>query len=190
MASSTARRARSASTQLAAFAYHVPFPKMAMKAHAQLRRSDLAHRDHTSLEAIDPNADAQAARASFDAYVAASLRLPEDLGNCYTASLYLALASQFAAGQGLGGKRIGLFSYGSGCSSEFFSGVVGGDAESAIASTGIDALLAQRERVDVPEYERIMTTALDALDDARPRPGTFRLRAIREHRRVYEYQPA
>jgi hydroxymethylglutaryl-CoA synthase len=162
---------------------------MASKAHGHLRRSDLAHRDGTSLDAVDPQSDT-GAKASFAAQAAPSLRLSEELGNCYTASLYLALASLLdARAPELAGRRIGLFSYGSGCTSEFFSGTVGPDAAAAIAATGIDAILADRERIDVAEFERIMRQPLTAPDDIAPRPGTYRLRAIRDHRRIYDYKP-
>ena len=65
------------------------------------------------------------ADASYTAEVAASLRLPSQVGNIYTGSLYLALASLLEAEAAeLEGQRIGLFSYGSGCCAEYFAGRV------------------------------------------------------------------
>ena len=56
----------------------------------------------------------------------------------------------------LADARIGLFSYGSGCTSEFFSGTVSPRAADAIASARIADVLAARERISVADYERIM----------------------------------
>ena len=124
------------SEQLARVLYHVPFCKMARKAHGRVRLSDLE--DVTGSEGSEPMApearEAQAQSAgSYAAQVASSLGLNSRVGNAYTASLYLALAGvlQGEAAQ-LAGKRIGLFSYGSGCVSEFFSGVVGSDAAAQV----------------------------------------------------------
>ena len=54
-----------------------------------------------------------------------SLKYSRKMGNCYTASMYVGLSSLLENSKSdLTGKRIGLFSYGSGCVGEFFSGVV------------------------------------------------------------------
>jgi len=127
-------RARAGDTELARVCYHVPFCKMAKKAHAHIRDE-----------------------ASFDTEVAPSLGLCSRVGNIYTGSLYLALAGLLdAQAAALAGARIGLFSYGSGCTSEFFSGTVSPDAASALAGARIADVLAARERITVAEYEQIM----------------------------------
>jgi hydroxymethylglutaryl-CoA synthase len=165
-----------ASEHLARICYHVPFCKMAKKAHAQLRRCDLE-------DAGQPLDDA-GADASFRAQVEPSLGLCARVGNVYTGSLYFALAGlldvQAAA---LAGQRIGMFSYGSGCTSELFSGVVAPRAAERIAATRIVEVLAARERISVAEYERIM--ALSSPLGERPSRGTFRFTGTAEHRRQY-----
>jgi polyketide biosynthesis 3-hydroxy-3-methylglutaryl-CoA synthase-like enzyme PksG len=73
-----------------------------------------------------------------------------------------------------------MFSYGSGCTSEFFSGTVTPRAAERIAQTNLAGVLAERERIDVAEYERIM--ALTA-----PLPGArrFHFTGVENHRRQY-----
>ncbi|QRK08470.1 hydroxymethylglutaryl-CoA synthase [Archangium violaceum] len=172
--------------QLARILYHVPFCKMARKAHTQLRLCDLE--DAPNAAASTPAAREEAAKstASYDAQVASSLGLNARIGNVYTASLYLALAGLMnGEGAALAGKRIGLLSYGSGCAAEFYSGVVGEKAAQRMAQADVESVLAKRERVTVEEYERIMRLASDAPEQLTPAPGEFRLAEIRDFRRIY-----
>jgi hydroxymethylglutaryl-CoA synthase len=143
--------------KLARVCYHVPFCKMAKKAHTHLFGS-----------------------LSYDAQVAPSLTLNARVGNIYTGSLYLALASLLSAqAQELAGARIGMFSYGSGCTSEFFSGVVAPNADEQTAN--LVEILTQRERISIGEYERIMQ-----LSEPLPRRGSeFQFTGVVEQRRQY-----
>lgn len=147
---------------LARVCYHVPFCKMAKKAHA-----------HLSNDAT-----------SFATQVEPSLSLCARVGNVYTGSLYLGLAGLLSAqASTLANQRIGLFSYGSGCTSEFFSGVVSPRAADRIAAARLADVLAARERISIAEYERLM--ALAAPLDALPPRGGFRFSGVVEHRRTY-----
>src|SRR5262249_58124842 len=57
--------------------------------------------------------------------VAPGLEAVSRVGNTYTASLYLCLAALLEReGPRLAGQRLGLFSYGSGCCAEVFTGLV------------------------------------------------------------------
>ncbi|WP_224368084.1 hydroxymethylglutaryl-CoA synthase family protein [Hyalangium versicolor] len=172
--------------QLARILYHVPFCKMARKAHTQLRLCDL--QDAPSGAPATPEARDELAKsaASYEAQVASSLSLNARIGNVYTASLYLALAGLLhGESAALSGQRIGLLSYGSGCASEFFSGVVGEKAAKRMAQTDVESVLARRERVSVKEYERIMNLPYDAPEALTPAAGTFRLAEIRDFKRRY-----
>jgi hydroxymethylglutaryl-CoA synthase len=140
----------------AAIAYHVPYGKMARKAHRQLRQLD-----------GDATPD-----ASFDAQVAPGLVLPAEIGNIYTGSLYLSLASLLEHGPELGGRRIGLFSYGSGNCAEFFTGTVGPEAQAWVRSLELPARLAARRALSMAEYEAIMVER-EGLD-TRPYAGDVR----------------
>ena len=170
------------SEQLAAIGYHVPFCKMAKKAHARLRRCDL----DDVLGAFDEAREEREGAASFERQVAPSLTLCGRVGNVYTGSLYLGLAGMLhGTGAELAGKRIGLFSYGSGCASEFFSGVVGKSAAERIQRAKLDEVLGSRERVTVEEYERLMALPPEAPPEVAPTPGTFRFTGVSEFRRQY-----
>jgi hydroxymethylglutaryl-CoA synthase len=131
------------SEELAAIGYHVPFCKMAKKAHARLRRCDL----DDVLGAFDEAREEREGAASFERQVAASLTLCARVGNIYTGSLYLGFAGMLQGGAAeLVGKRVGLFSYGSGCASEFFSGVVGKNAAQRIERAKLHEVIGSRER--------------------------------------------
>jgi len=168
------------SEKLSRICYHVPFCKMAKKAHLHLRKCDLD--DGGTI--WDPDAEDQRAAASFAQQVEPSLGVCARVGNIYTGSLYLGLAGLLhAQASELAGTRVGLFSYGSGCTSEFFSGVIGKRAAARIASARIDDILAARERIGIAEYERIM-----ALPPTAPLAHTgdgFRFTGIENHMRQY-----
>jgi hydroxymethylglutaryl-CoA synthase len=166
------------SEQLAAIAYHVPFCKMAKKAHARLRACDLEDRPETGCVPDDAE-EAARAGASFETQVGPSLIVPAQVGNAYTASLYLALAGLAKRSAAPGQRRIGLFSYGSGCSAEFFSGVLEGESGSRVF--GLETLAARR-RVDVEEYERLIYGGTEAPGAA---PGRFAYLGTRDQRRMY-----
>ncbi len=160
----------------AALAYHVPYGKMARKAHRHLRTL-----------AGDPNPD-----ASFEGQVGASLTLPAQVGNIYTGSLYLALASTLATStRDLDGQTLGLFSYGSGSCAEFFSGKVVPGAQARVRALGLTALLEARRTLTLDEYEAVMR-ARENIDErpltaahAPVREGTFRYLGTDAHKRTY-----
>lgn len=129
---------------LARSLYHVPYGKMAVKAHRQRRMLD--------------GLDEAAADATFAEEVGASLRFAMQVGNLYTGSLYLALASLLdAEATALEGRRVGLFSYGSGCGAEFFAGRVLPGAGAVVAGLQLGAPLAEgaRTRLTIADYEAI-----------------------------------
>lgn len=121
--------------------YHVPYGKMAKK----------AHKHRLGLEGREAELE-----ASYEKEVAPSLRFPSLVGNVYTGSLYLALASLLdAEAAQLEGERIGLFSYGSGCTAEFFSGRIAAGAGKMVEQLALAAPLDARTRLSVAEYEAI-----------------------------------
>ena len=174
-----------ASARLARLCYHVPFCKMAKKAHLQVRRCDLDDAGAAWDKAVEDTHGV----ASYAAQVEPSLGLCARVGNVYTGSLYLGLAGLLhAEAPGLIGQRIGLFSYGSGCTSEFFSGVVARRAPELIAAANLPGLLAARERISIADYERIM--ALPPSAPLVPVPGRasdggFRFVGVTNHQRQY-----
>lgn len=137
--------------------YHVPYGKMARKAHGRRCQID--------------GLDEAAAEISYQRDVEPSLRLPSQVGNIYTGSLYLALLSllHHQAGE-LAGQRIGLFSYGSGCAAEFFAGRVRPEAAELLLALDVLAPLRERTRLSFAEYEALRTA--DAQADQRPADGS------------------
>lgn len=154
------------SERFARMCFHVPFPRMARKAYARLRKLELA-------EDLD---------ALFERQVGASLLAPARAGNIYTGSLYLALLSALDAGGDLANQRIGLFSYGSGCTSEFFSGLVSSRFANRVAAAHLRDILDGRERISIAEYER-----LQGLTQPLPRERVhgFRFTGVADQRRSY-----
>jgi hydroxymethylglutaryl-CoA synthase len=138
------------------FLFHVPFPRMAEYAAARVFTGLWLGNPHTRevltaevpLVASDPGNDPRAwrkeleravaksplFRAAFARKVEPAVALSRDIGNIYSGSLYLALASLFdqESARALAGRRIVFGSYGSGASAKVFSGIVA-DGYDAIA---------------------------------------------------------
>jgi hydroxymethylglutaryl-CoA synthase len=76
------------------------------------------------------------------------------MGGTYAASVYISLLGAAASfGADVVGRRVGVYSYGSGSCAEFFGGVFGEAAADMAADADVDALLAARRNVGVREYE-------------------------------------
>ena len=154
--------------------YHVPYGKMAYK----------AHRRRLALDGIgESDADAR-----FAVEVAPSLRFSAEVGNVYTGSLYLAFASLMAgAARPAAGARVGLFSYGSGCGAEFFAGRIADGAAELSERLDLGAPLEGRTRLTVSEYEALRRA--DATLDRRAAvdaPGYLAFLGVDDReRRVY-----
>ena len=160
--------------RLARVLYHTPFPKMAAKAHRRLLELDRG--------AAPTDAEYE---ASYGTLVAPGLAGVSQIGNTYTASLYLCLATILEAeAKAVAGRRLGLFSYGSGCCAEFFAGVVP-PAATTIASTGIRDALARRTLVDVETYERLARHGDKGGEPPADFTGDFLFRGVRDDRRLY-----
>ena len=150
--------------------YHVPYGKMARKAHRQVM-------------AIESRGD-----SSYEVEVARSLELPEQIGNVYTGSLYLAFASLMNAEAGaIEGQRVAFFSYGSGCTAELFAGTVAAGAGAFARELAIDEPLRNRRRLSVAEYESIRRAeneAKPAVLSAKP-DGAVAFAGVEKGCRVY-----
>ncbi|KAI0377034.1 hydroxymethylglutaryl-CoA synthase [Hypomontagnella monticulosa] len=91
----------------------------------------------------------------FSERVSPAVQVSTNCGNMYTASLYGGLASilAYVDSATLQGKRIGLFSYGSGLASSFFSLRVKGSTEEMAKVLDIPNKLASRRAVPPETYE-------------------------------------
>lgn len=120
---------------------HTPFAGMVRGAHRTLLRR------HKRAAPADIDRD-------FDARVAVSLRFCQQVGNVYSAALYLALCSLLSSVSLGRPERIGLFSYGSGCASEFYSGVV--DEYELVSDLSLHRMCGVRDHeYDVTPYEAV-----------------------------------
>ena len=123
--------------------FHTPFGGMVKGAHRQLMRK-IAKASPAEIE------------ADFERRVAGSLGHGRRVGNTAGASLLLALAGTIENGDFSTPQRIGMFSYGSGCCSEFFSGVVDAGGQQRLRAMGTSQALDRRYRLSMAEYETLL----------------------------------
>jgi polyketide biosynthesis 3-hydroxy-3-methylglutaryl-CoA synthase-like enzyme PksG len=127
-------------------AFHTPFGGMVKGAHRTLLRK---------LKRLPPPAiDEDFARRMLP-----SLVYCQQVGNIYSGTVLLALAGVLDTGTFDRPRRIGLFSYGSGCCSEFYSGVADARSQEALGAREIGRHLTSRYELSMPEYEEL--TALN-----------------------------
>lgn len=172
-------------------AFHAPFAGMVKGAHRNLMRR--------LYKAKSPEIE-----ADFEARLAPSLRYCTETGNAYSATVYVALAGLVDALTDDAPRRVGLFSYGSGCCSEFFSGIVPGTARTMQARFGIGGQLARRRALTIAEYDHLLDLAARmpfGLRDAAPAMneipeireeciagrGLLVLTAVEDYRRDYAW---
>lgn len=156
------------------FCYHLPFSRMAQKAHQHLARANKS--DLTAVE--------------LEQQITDTLSYNRIIGNSYTASMYIGLSSLLENSQNnLAGKRIGFFSYGSGCVAEFFSGTVVEGYQGVLFQEQHQAMLDKRQEVSYDEYLNLYKapdpTDGEAHTIEADTQGRFRLAAISHHKREY-----
>ncbi|MFH0954406.1 MAG: hydroxymethylglutaryl-CoA synthase [Verrucomicrobiota bacterium] len=161
---------------LCRFCYHLPFTRMAEKAHVRLAKE--AGLTDTTAEGVQ-------------GLIGDSLRYNRITGNTYTASLYEGLTSLLDySAEDLGGRRIGLFSYGSGCMGEFYSGTLQPGYRQHLFTERHRNLLDGRTALTYQQYEDIFQLGIPTDGGehtfAQYRTGLFRLGGINQHKRYYE----
>jgi hydroxymethylglutaryl-CoA synthase len=157
------------------FCYHIPFTKMAEKAHQKLSRK----------------LKSPAGKEELFALLDESLRYSRITGNCYTGSMYVGLTSLLDTAEAdLAGKRVGLYSYGSGCVGEFFSGVIQPGYRDVLYADQHRNLLEHRTELTYQQYEDIFNYGVptDGRSYVFPqyKTGPFRFSGISQHKREYE----
>jgi hydroxymethylglutaryl-CoA synthase len=158
------------------FCFHLPFTKIAYKSYERLCKAD----------GVDLPPKEEQHRLLDHA-----LQYNRQTGNTYAACVYEALACLLDNAPGdLDHQRLGLFSYGSGCMAEFFSGVVQKGCREHLFTDLHRALLDTRVPVTYRQYEDIFNYGVpkDGADHvfAPYRGGPFRLAGIKDHKRRYE----
>lgn len=157
----------------AAICFHLPYTKMGIKALETL----LEEGNEETQQRLQNNLEA-------------SIQYSRQVGNIYTASLYLGLISLLEGKELDAGERLGLFSYGSGAVGEFFTGVVQENYRDHLNVDHHKALFANRTKLSIEEYEEVFsatlptdgsTVTLDTTDDS----SAICLTGITEHMRQY-----
>jgi hydroxymethylglutaryl-CoA synthase len=99
----------------------------------------------------------------FQERVQASIEIPTMCGNMYCASVYGGIVSLISKvdSSALQGKRIGVFSYGSGLASSLFSIKVNGSTESMQKALNVQERLAARKTVPPSVYDEVSATVGD-----------------------------
>lgn len=131
-------------------AMHTPFAGLVKAGHRKLMRETAG----ATAAAIDED---------FQRRVQPSLDYPSRVGNMCSGSVYLSLASLIDNADIEAGARVGMYAYGSGCSSEFFSGTVTGASRQALARAAIGAGLDRRREIDFETYLELLPENLRCL---------------------------
>ena len=130
-------------TSFGYLAFHTPFGGMVKGAHRTMMRKF-------------GKVTAKEIEADFARRVIPGLTYCQRLGNIMGATLPLSLVSTIEHAEIEEATRIGCFSYGSGCCSEFFSGVATADSQARIRSLGLKSRFDQRYVLSIDEYERVL----------------------------------
>jgi polyketide biosynthesis 3-hydroxy-3-methylglutaryl-CoA synthase-like enzyme PksG len=168
-------------------AFHTPFGGMVKGAHRAMQRKF-------------QKADPKTIEADFERRVRPGLRHCQRVGNIMGGTAALSLLSTIDNGEFPESRRIGVFSYGSGCCSEFFSGVVTPEGQRRVRALGVSSLLDGRRRLSMAEYDALLrqshrlkfgtqNVVLDDLPTRGPGEGpTLFLRRIDDFHRIYEWR--
>jgi polyketide biosynthesis 3-hydroxy-3-methylglutaryl-CoA synthase-like enzyme PksG len=170
--------------------FHTPFGGMVKGAHRTMMRK------------MSKAAPGEIA-ADFERRVLPGIIYCQRVGNIMGGTMFMALASVIDQGRYERPKRIGCFSYGSGCCSEFFSGVIGEEAQKRQDRLGISLQLDKRYQLTMNEYELLLRSSRQVKFGTRNVdldydliPGallSFKgkerlcLKSVREYHREYEW---
>ena len=126
--------------------FHTPFGGMVKGAHRTMLRR---------LHRLTPDE----IEDDFHRRVEPGLSLCQRVGNIMGGTLYLNMLGAISDASTTGALRLGLFAYGSGCCSEFFSGVVPPGGVDKVRSLELESALDDRYRLGVDEYDALRAFA-------------------------------
>ena len=124
-------------------AFHTPFGGMVKGAHRTMMRK-MAKADPGEIE------------EDFIRRVMPGLSYCQRVGNIMGGSVFVSLAGIIDRGIIDAPKRVGLCSYGSGCCSEFYSGVVTPEGQEIQRRFGVGENLDDRYRLSMDEYDELL----------------------------------
>lgn len=169
---------------LKALVLHLPFTKMAKKALAGYVDQDTLLESEQKARLVE----------GWLEYLPAETEFSRQIGNIYTGSLYLGLLSLLVHSDQLqAGDRLGLFSYGSGATGEFFTATLAEDFDHRIEAAIQLNHLASREKISIPDYEEIFNFEIASYEDKLDIPQSsqehgYYLDYIENHQRFYNYE--
>jgi polyketide biosynthesis 3-hydroxy-3-methylglutaryl-CoA synthase-like enzyme PksG len=126
-------------------AMHTPFGGMIKGAHRDMMRKMV-------------KANPKEIEADFQRRVVPGLAHCQRVGNIMGATTMLSLLSTIDHGEFQTPQRVGCFSYGSGCCSEFFSGIVTKEGQERVRALRIKYQLDKRCELSMEEYDRLLVS--------------------------------
>jgi hydroxymethylglutaryl-CoA synthase len=167
------------------FIYHLPFTRMAYKAHCKM------------LATLNPNLNEEQIKEiynnSYNEKLKPALTGSEQVGNIYTGSVYMCLMSLIdEVGEKLINKNIGIFSYGSGCGAEFLIARIGQGIKKQAMQHNFKKQLLRRKKITMEQYTELygepdtgksmMNNQAIAVDDEFSR---YVFTGVKDHKRQY-----
>ncbi|XP_046667819.1 hydroxymethylglutaryl-CoA synthase 1 isoform X1 [Homalodisca vitripennis] len=207
---------------LDAVLFHTPYCKLVQKSLARLVLNDFVNTPKENIPDVYPGLEKytgvqledtyfdrdvekgfmEFSKAMFAEKTQPSLYVANQVGNMYTSSLYGGLVSYLINKpvSELVGKRIGLFSYGSGLASSMFSLKVRNEGLKTLVTnlSHIQTMLENRKIMSPKDFSNTMAmkeqnahkssmTPIDSVENLFP--GTFYLKVISDYRRSYDRVP-
>jgi len=165
--------------------YHMPFPKMAYKAHRHL--IDIEY------ENLASGKKDKIFKESFAKMVEPGLLGAKEVGNIYTGSVYMGLVSLMEnEKKNVENKKIGIFSYGSGCGAEFMLCNVNRNITNIINGLRFKEQLACRKEITAEQYTQFYSKSAEetlfSSEEARGFKNEFTnfvFTGFKEHKRQY-----
>lgn len=159
--------------------FHIPYPRMVEYASAAIFRHDWRqsrrwkeieeelgpepkaqeYEDHGKYQAAEADYARRFAKSeqflqAYAAKVRDTATLSRQIGNIYTGSIYLGLASLLESQKIHAKERLSFGAYGSGCSALFFSAIAKQQA-SSVPRRGLVEKLEERRQISLQDYEKL-----------------------------------